>query len=119
MKRNYVFHNQTDHPNESYCSREKVWKPSSEFNYLDAEHGILQQVCRSCQNLQMKERYANNKGRVKTINKVSKHNTREESREFVYQYLCENPCADCGEKNPLVLTFDHIKGKKKANLRST
>jgi len=116
MKRDYVFHNQAHHPNESYCSRERIWKPKSEFNYLDVEHGILQQVCRDCQQQQMRERYANNRNRVRTINKVSKLNTREESREFVYQYLCENPCVDCGESNPLVLTFDHVRGRKRGNV---
>ncbi len=116
MKRDYNFHNQVNRPDESYCSREKVWKPRSEFNYLDAEHGILQQVCRDCQRQQMRERYAKNKDKVRTINKVSKFNAREESREFVYQYLCENSCADCGESNPLVLTFDHVRGRKKGNI---
>ena len=116
MTRDYVFHNQLNHPNESYCSREKIWKPKSEFNYLDAEHRILQQVCRECQQQQMKERYSNNKDKVRAINKVSKYNAREESREFVYQYLCKNPCVDCGKSDPRILTFDHVRGRKRGNI---
>jgi len=43
-------------------------------------------------------------------------NAREESREFVYQYLCEHPCQDCGETNLLVLTFDDVRGTKRGNI---
>lgn len=117
MARLYTWHNQPDsHPNEWYCSREKVWRPKSDFNWLDAEHGIPQQVCRDCQQQQQRDRYASSKERVATINKVSRLNAREEDREYVYQYLCEHPCQDCGETNTLVLTFDHVRGKKKGNI---
>ena len=116
MIRSYVFHNQPSHPDESYCSREKVWKPRSEFNWYDKQRGILQQVCRDCEQQQRRDNYANNRERAKVINRVSMLNAREESREFVYQYLCEHPCQDCGETNPLVLTFDHVRGVKKGNI---
>jgi hypothetical protein len=116
MTRSYVWHNHPDRPDESYCSQEKVWKPKSEFNWYDKQHGILQQICRDCEQQQRRASYANNKERAKVINRVSMLNTREESREFVYQYLCEYPCVDCGETNPLVLTFDHVRGIKKGNI---
>jgi len=116
MKRSYVYHNQSSHPNESYCSREKLWKPKSEFNYQNKELGILQDVCRECQQQIVSDNYANNTDRRKAINRVSASNAREAGREYVYQYLLENPCVDCRENNPLVLTFDHVRGGKKLGI---
>jgi ArsR family metal-binding transcriptional regulator len=64
----------------------------------------------------VRNRYANNKETAKTINRVSALNAREAAREYVYQYLLENPCGDCGEDNPVVLTFDHVRGEKKLGI---
>jgi hypothetical protein len=117
MKRSYVWHNQPEqHPNENYCSREKVWKPKSEFNYQNKELGILQDVCRDCMQELVRNRYAKNPERAKTINRIAALNSRETAREHVYDYLLKHPCVDCGEDNPVVLTFDHMRGDKKLGI---
>jgi 5-methylcytosine-specific restriction endonuclease McrA len=37
----------------------------------------------------------------------------EESKQFVWNYLQAYPCVDCGERDPIVLEFDHVRGKKR------
>lgn len=41
---------------------------------------------------------------------------REEARHFVFSYLSSHPCVDCGEADPMILTFDHVRGTKKMNV---
>ena len=48
-----------------------------------------------------------------SIRQAEKHKTNhKEVRKFVFNYLLQNPCIDCGESNVLALEFDHLHSKK-------
>ncbi len=102
--------------NESYCRICKTWKPKSEFNYRDIERGLLQYDCRDCQQGIRRESYSNHRETTRASNDERTQRVRESGREYVYSYLLEHPCVDCGETNPLVLTFDHVRGEKRGNV---
>lgn len=58
----------------------------------------------------------NDTNNVKKINKTSRERARDEAKHFVYEYLCQKSCEDCGERDVSVLTFDHVRGEKKMNI---
>jgi len=38
------------------------------------------------------------------------------NQRHLYEYLKVHACVDCGEQDPLVLEFDHVRGRKKGNI---
>jgi len=41
---------------------------------------------------------------------------KNKARRYSYEYLKSHACVDCGEVDPEVLTFDHVRGKKTDNV---
>ena len=99
--------------NESYCRTCKTWRPKGEFNYRDVERVLLQYDCRDCQQGLRRQSYANHRETAKATNNERTRLAIESGREYVYNYLLEHPCIECGNSNVLVLTFDHVRGTKK------
>lgn len=95
------------------CTRCKISKDYSEFSKKKTTKDGLQHVCKMCHTEYLKGHYTDNKNYYK--DKAHKRNkvTRVENLQFVINFLKEHPCVDCGESDPLVLEFDHIRDKYK------
>ena len=72
--------------------------------------------CNTCRAKERMQRYEKNKDAELEYKYDRQDKKREEARAYVFAYLSEHPCVDCGEYDPLVLTFDHVRGSKKMNV---
>lgn len=59
-----------------------------------------------------RKHYEANKEITKRRAKLHTIAMRKKVRMWLHEYLKTNPCADCGELDPIVLEFDHIGEKK-------
>jgi ribosomal protein S15P/S13E len=87
-------------------------KPIVEFPRRTLASGKPQAYCLSCQRTYSKAHYRAHK---------ADHNRRRRRNETVYRsanrnrlarYLSGKACIDCGESDPVVLEFDHVRGTK-------
>src|SRR5579884_3611768 len=69
--------------------------------------------CPPCKSAYDREHYLNNKAAYVARNTASKARLRYENTTRLNQYLREHPCIDCGERDPIVLEFDHRFDKEK------
>ena len=71
--------------------------------------------CKECQKIFAKLHYQKNKHKYKATRKYH----RKEKLLYAYNYKLSHPCVDCGEKDPIVLDFDHKNPKEKTSGIST
>ena len=93
------------------CSACREQKPFSEFNKNRARHDGVQNACRECQSKYDRGLYASDVERRKAMADRSRR-LRQSRRAHVTDYLSRHPCVDCGEADPVVLDFDHVRGTK-------
>lgn len=98
------------------CARCGKWKEESEFNWRWQDRGVLQSICRECQHDQSHEHYERNADTIKSKSAETRKRASEEAQKFIYNYLSQSTCKDCGEYDFAVLTFDHVRGEKGNNI---
>ena len=87
------------------CAHCLTQKPLKDF-YFKAKKGYYDSYCRPCSS-KLYAAYAKN-NRPKTRKKSK--DLRVKRRDFIVNYLATRCCVDCGEKDPVVLEFDHLPG---------
>jgi len=95
------------------CQKEKTLK---EFNKRSASKDGLASLCKECNKSKLKEHYNNNKEYY--VLKAAKRNKDQKliNRQYIYDYLKTKSCLDCGECDPILLEFDHVRGEKYNNV---
>jgi len=94
------------------CTRCGLEKDISEFGWERLFQKRASQ-CKYCRNEVRMKYYDENKEKELEYKWKRQLEKREEARLYVFNYLSTHPCVDCGERDPLVLTFDHVRGRKK------
>jgi hypothetical protein len=63
----------------------------------------------------MRHYYANREDKIAKA-AVYKESYKQRNRRFLYDYMVDKSCADCGESDMVVLEFDHVRGEKAGNI---
>ncbi len=98
-----------------HCTRCLKLKAFENFAKGGRQAG-LQHWCRQCQKEYSAARWkkfdASTRQRQRMRVKAAAKKRLQRNTRNLLTYLANHPCVDCGENDPLVLDFDHVRGEK-------
>jgi hypothetical protein len=94
------------------CSMCGETKRFDDFMWNHIATGKRDSYCRPCRALYKREHYAANKQRYLDNAAAWTRRTAVDRLSWLLDYFEEHPCVDCGESDPVVLEFDHLRDKK-------
>ena len=98
------------------CTKCKLEQSEDNFRWRNKKKGWRQPWCKDCFSKYEHTIWKTDQKRRKD-HKITDLKNKKRNNQFLWDYKKEHPCVDCGEKDPLVLEFDHKKLKtKKRNL---
>lgn len=89
------------------CYTCKVEKPITEFNKCSKNVDGLNIHCKVCKRDYNNKYWHKTKAVRKDRKKINGNAVKDRNRKFVWEYLKDHPCVDCGESDIVVLEFDH------------
>jgi hypothetical protein len=101
-------------PETKYCPACKALKELTEFNVNRAKRDGRATYCIPCNRAISRARYEARRDHYKSDASRRKKDAISANKRRVWEYLCEHPCVDCGETDPIVLEFDHLRDKVRA-----
>jgi hypothetical protein len=88
--------------------------PRDAFGPNTGRRDGLQSYCRPCMRAKDKRHYERHHARRRSALVAWTRRRRDVNARFVLSFLVDHPCIDCGESDPIVLEFDHVRGRKRA-----
>ena len=82
-----------------------------EFAWRRKQRGQKDNLCRPCRAAYHRKHYQANRARYIDQARQRKQALALQRTEYLISYFASNPCADCGELDPVVLEFDHLREK--------
>lgn len=95
------------------CYKCNLFKENLSFAKHSKRSDGLQSVCRDCKKLMDKTYYKSHTSQMKEQIKKAQKKRIERIQDKLFQYLSLHPCVDCGEKDIVVLEFDHERDKER------
>ena len=86
-------------------------KPLKDFAWRRKDKGQRHNYCRPCHAEYHREHYLANRERYIAQAAAQKQTLRLERTRYLIEYFKTHPCLDCGETDPVVLEFDHLRDK--------
>ena len=93
------------------CNRCYRELPLDAFGANKCRRDGLQKYCRSCGRAKDRKHYASSSSRRGKVREAQKRG-RIANRARLWAYLAVHPCVDCPESDPILLEFDHVRGRK-------
>ena len=98
------------------CSKCRLTKDAAEFSFRSKSKGTRHSYCLDRGRAFAKNHYAKNVLYYVEKARARRNELMGEINEKLFNYLETHPCVDCGESDPVVLEFDHVRGKKSYNV---
>lgn len=99
-------------PATKWCSRCERTRPASAFYRNKRRRDGLQTYCSECK-ADVQGEWYRRRGHLQ-LERNRGYLAR--NRQHLWDHLLAHPCVDCGESDPVVLEFDHVRGEKVAAL---
>ena len=94
------------------CIRCGLVKTLDQFDIRSQRTGVRNGACRPCMTEYKRLWYVANRGELIERARLRRDRVENENRARMWRYLAYHPCVDCGEPDPVVLEFDHIRDKR-------
>ena len=90
------------------CTQCGETKEAEAFGFRNKATGRRQRRCKVCVGGYGRKHYAVHKAQYVAKSRRNSEARRRELAQQVRRYLRVHPCVDCGQRDPLVLEFDHV-----------
>lgn len=98
------------------CSKCGLSKDETEFPFRNKIQDTRHSYCLLCGRSLSKNHYTNNIRYYVRKASLRRKERLNDINEKLFDYLEQHSCIDCGESDPVVLEFDHVRGEKSYNV---